>query len=275
MQGWPQGIKKSGEIGLHLFRIYLDNYDELKKVDRSLAEMVAGTPSAWTLAVRQTYETLGLPRHPKKAVMQSVKAEVQGAWVGGELGRAGPKPEKVMRYVKLACEAVIKGKASQRELQVIGGGFVYIAMFRRPLLAGLNAIWRRVVELDNLKATQRASLGPEVEHEIIRFVALTPLAYMDFRTPISEKVTASDASTTGGGLCVSRNVSPYGIAASLASCRGDVISQDEVYRCDPGGVPLRWHWSSPHCSRRPSGASCWVRCCGDFSGWLKAGFPRL
>ena len=110
-----------------------------------------------------------------------------------------------MRYVKLACEAVIKGKASQRELQVIGGGFVYIAMFRRPLLAGLNAIWRRVVELDKFKPTQRASLGPEVEHEIIRFVALTPLAYMDFRTPISEKVTASDASTTGGG-CACRGV---------------------------------------------------------------------
>ena len=212
----------------HLFRVYLDNYDELKKVDRTLADMLAGTPSAWTLAVRQTYETLGLPRHPKKAVTQAVKAEVQGAWVDGEVGKAGPKPEKVMRYVKLACEAVIHGRASQRELQVIGGGFVYIAMFRRPLLAGLNALWRRVVELDKLRPSQRAPLGAEVEHELLRFVALTPLAFMDFRTPVSEKVTASDASTTGGGLCVSRSLSPYGVAASLASCRGDVISQDEV-----------------------------------------------
>ena len=212
----------------HLFRVYLDNYDELKKVDRTLAEMLAGTPSAWTLAVRQTYETLGLPRHPKKAVTQEVRAEVQGAWVDGELGKAGPKKDKVMRYVRLACEAVIQGKASQRELQVIGGGFVYMAMFRRPLLAGLNAIWRRVVELGSLKPTQRAPLGSEVEHELLRFLALIPLAYMDFRTPISEKVTASDASTTGGGLCVSRQLSPYGVAASMASCRGDVISQDEV-----------------------------------------------
>ena len=203
----------------HLFRVYLDNYDELKKVDRKLAEVLAGTPSAWTLAVRQAYETLGLPRHPKKAVTQEVKAEVQGAWVDGDLGRAGPKPDKVMRYVRLACEAVIQGKASQRELQVIGGGFVYIAMFRRPLLAGLNAIWKRVVALSDLKPTQRASLGPEVEHELLRFVALICLAFMDFRTPISEKVTASDASTTGGGLCVSRQLSPYGVAASMASCR--------------------------------------------------------
>ena len=32
----------------HLFRVYLDNYDELKKVDRHLASMIAGTPSVWT-----------------------------------------------------------------------------------------------------------------------------------------------------------------------------------------------------------------------------------
>ena len=51
---------------------------------------------------------------------------------------------------------------------------------------------------------------------------------MDFRTQVSEHVTASDASTTGGGLCVSRELSPYGIAVSLATCRGDVIAQDEV-----------------------------------------------
>ena len=212
----------------HLFRVYLDNYDELKKVDRTLASTIAGTPSAWTLAVRATYESLGLPRHPKKAVTQEARAEVQGAWVDGELGHATPKVDKILRYVRLACEALIAGKASQRELQVIGGGFVYMAMFRRPLLAGLNAIWRRIVELGTGGGRQRATLGCEVAHELLRFIALAPLAYMDFRTQVSEKVTASDASTTGGGLCVSRELSPYGMAASLATCRGDIITQDEV-----------------------------------------------
>lgn len=49
---------------------------------------------------------------------------------------------------------------------------------------------------------------------------------MDFRTSVSEAVTASDASTSGGGLC--KELSPYGIAAAQAQCRGDIISQDEV-----------------------------------------------
>ena len=60
----------------HLYRVYLDNYDELRKVDRRMAETLTGTPSAWTLAVRQTYEDLGLPRHPKKTVTQELRAEV-------------------------------------------------------------------------------------------------------------------------------------------------------------------------------------------------------
>ena len=211
-----------------LFRVYLDNYDELYKVDRKLADTLTGTPSAWTLAVRQTYEDLGLPRRPKKAVTQELRAEVQGAWLDGEAGTATPKGEKVVKYVRLACELLVRKKASQKELQIVGGGFVYIAMFRRPLLAGLNALWRRIVELGEVSHRKREALGDEVELELIRFIALTPLAFMDFRTGISEEVTASDASTTGGGLCVSRELSPYGVAAAQAQCRGDILSQDDV-----------------------------------------------
>ena len=60
----------------HLYRVYLDNYDELQKVDRKTAEALIGRPLAWTLAVRQIYEDLGLPRHPKKTVTQELRAEV-------------------------------------------------------------------------------------------------------------------------------------------------------------------------------------------------------
>ena len=47
----------------------------------------------------------------------------------GSKGTATPKFSKVARYLSLACEVVVQGKASERELQIIGGGFVYIAMF--------------------------------------------------------------------------------------------------------------------------------------------------
>ena len=160
--------------------------------------------------------------------MQELKAEVQGAWVDGELGQASPKLDKVARYARLALEVCVSGEASQRELQVVGGGFVYVAMFRRPLLSGLNSIWRQVTDLGVLAPKVRRPLPPEVALELLRFVALVPLAYMDFRLSTSELVTASDASTTGGGLCVRRGLSPYGDAACQAESRGDAIEPEEL-----------------------------------------------
>ena len=137
-------------------------------------------------------------------------------------------PRLVAKYVRLACELLTRGRASQKELQIVGGGFVYIAMFRRPLLAGLNALRRRVVELGEVSHRKREALGSTVELELLRFIAMVPLAFMDFRAGISDEVTASDASTSGGGLCVSKVLSPYGQAAAHARCRGDILSQEDV-----------------------------------------------
>ena len=67
-----------------LFRVYLDNWDEVRKVDKALCLEVEGKPSVHQLALRQQYSDLELPRHPKKAVESSCVAEVQGALLDGE-----------------------------------------------------------------------------------------------------------------------------------------------------------------------------------------------
>ena len=45
--------------------------------------------------VRDMYDSMGLPRHPKKSVQRALQGEVQGAMLDGEAGFAVPKPEKV------------------------------------------------------------------------------------------------------------------------------------------------------------------------------------
>ena len=49
----------------------------------------------------------------------------------------------------------------------------------------------------------RLRLPWEVKVELSRFIALAPLAQVDFRVPIDGVVTCSDASTQGGGACSS------------------------------------------------------------------------
>ena len=214
----------------NLFRIYLDNFDQLQKIDRKTAHLLAGNPSPLVEQLREYYASSGLPRHPKKSVAQSLGAEVQGAWIDGERGVMYAKPGKVAKYVRLALELVRQGKASQRELQVVGGGFVYVAMFNRPLLSSLNHIWRSIVELNDKSPKQKVWLKREVMVELIRFIGLCPLSFMNFRGGFDSMVTASDASSNGGGIAKSTGLTPYGPAASLSTVRGDIPEELDCYQ---------------------------------------------
>ena len=95
------------------YRIYLDNFDIIRKTDPSTADQVAGKPGLLSLVGRQAYAEANLPRHPKKSTCQQMVAEVQGALVDGKLGVAYPKPAGIGVYVRLALELLRRGAATQ------------------------------------------------------------------------------------------------------------------------------------------------------------------
>ena len=181
--------------------------------------------------LREVYHEMGLPIHPKKSLIQKFQGEVQGAWVDGEKGVIMAKPSKIVKYIGLALELIQRCKASQKELQIVGGGLVYASMFRRPSLCGLNHIWRAIVSLDKKPKGLVVDLKREVVLELARFITLMPLIFINLRAPFDEAVTASDASTSGGGLCVSRGLTPYGQLAAEGVVRG------EQYE-DPGQIQV-------------------------------------
>ena len=195
--------------GNDLYRIYLDNFDEMRKVDVKLAQEIEGQLSPLVTELREVYQEMGLPIHPKKSLAQKFRGEIQGAWVDGEKGFIMAKPSKIVKYIGLALELIRKCKASQKELQIVGGGLVYASMFRRPSLCGLNHIWRAIVSLDGKPRGLVVNLKREVVLELARFITLMPLLFINLRAPFDEAVTASDASTSGGGVCVTRGLTPY------------------------------------------------------------------
>ena len=211
-----------------LFRIYLDNFDELSKVSKDVAALVAGKASSLVLGLRQEYQELGVPRHPKKAVAASMKAEVQGAVVDGEAGIAHPKPEKILKYCELATLLLKAGECSQKQAQVVGGGLVYFTMFRRPLLGALNHLWKFILSFEGYPPVVKFPIPDEVQLELARFVGLVPLAFMDFRSRVSDLVTASDASTTGGGVTMSTGLTPAGCVAAQCKIRGDLVEPVDI-----------------------------------------------
>ena len=146
-------------------------------------------------SLREEYSLLNVPRHPKKAVSSQTVAEVQGAIVDGHAaGIAYPKPDKVLKYCLLTQLMLEQGTATQKEMQVVGGGLVYLAMFRRPLLGSLNSMWSFICSFDPYPPVVKVAIPLDVRAELVRFSGLVPLAFMDFRCRLSGLVTASDAS---------------------------------------------------------------------------------
>ena len=154
---------KPPTVAKEMFRVYLDNWDEVRKIDRSLAAEIEGHPFPAQVALRHRYFEVALPRHPKKAVESCLTAEVQGAFIDGVAGVAYARPSKILKYLGLAWQVVQSGRATQKELQVVSGGLVYICMFRRALLSSMNAIWTHIERLKHEPPVVRLPIPLDVK----------------------------------------------------------------------------------------------------------------
>ena len=207
------------------WRIYLDNLDVLEKTNPALCRVLEGETSPDLAHIIQAYETAGIPLHAKKSVQQATTAEMQGAEIDGVQGLGQPRKEKLGKSVSAVLSLIRRARCSQKEIQVVGGGLVYFAMFRRPLMSCLNFIWGFMQSFEDGGPRVRAIPGA-VLSELLMFISLLPLAHMDFRLNISPTVTASDASLLGGGVCASDQVTSYGEQVAEGSFRGEI--QQEV-----------------------------------------------
>ena len=209
------------------WRIYLDNYDLLERVDKVTGHDLSGSVAAGVLALRQQYEVWDVPRNTKKSVTRAKRAEVQGALVDGELGVAFPKPDKLGKYLAATLKLLSQPRVSQRQMQVVCGGLVYVAMYRRPLLGCLNVVWR-FVESFKQSRHKFQTLPAECRLELLRFLGLFPLAKLNFRLGMHEQVTCSDASTSGGGICCSTALTPRGLMVSEGELRGHRAERSDI-----------------------------------------------
>eukprot|EP00438_Fugacium_kawagutii_P026107 Skav224735 [mRNA] locus=scaffold3343:16799:24817:- [translate_table: standard] len=203
------------------WRVYLDNYDLLERVEKTQMVNSVGSLSPAVLSLRQEYEHWEVPRNAKKSVSRSSCCEVQGASVDGVSGCATPRDVKLCKYFALGMALVQEKVASQKQWQVTCGGLVYFSMFRRNLLGCLNKVWSHVEEFNQSPSAVKPV--PDLcRVEVLRFLGLLPLARLNFRLPMHPMVTCSDASASGGGLCASKGTSAFGAQVALGGLRGEV-----------------------------------------------------
>ena len=88
--------------------VCLDNYDLLEKFSHETLARDATGLAPEVKALQEEYLSLGLPRHPGKAVARQVLAEVQGAVLDGAWGIAYPKEQKWSKYMTIAYQLLKK-----------------------------------------------------------------------------------------------------------------------------------------------------------------------
>ena len=98
-------------------------------------------------------------------------------------------------------------------------------MFRQPLLGGLNRVWTHIEEF-NQGAKGYRTTPLDCKLEVLRFLGMLPLARLDFRLDMHAEITCSDASSTGGGVCVSSAVTDFGKQVAQGKLRGEIAEHN-------------------------------------------------
>ena len=178
--------------------IYLDSFDELRRMDAGLAAVSEGQPSDNHLAFQETCRRLGLPLNEGKKVVAATRGALQGGEVDGRAGTFFLARDKQSQLVGLTAALLEAEKVTEFELRHWTGKVIFGMSFRRPLMSVLEAVFMDIT---------RAEMGPVVlspaaVDEVVAVLAMIPLMSMNLRAVLDDEVVVTDASPSGGGAAV-------------------------------------------------------------------------
>ena len=134
--------------------------------------------------------------------MHEIKpASPVGSVLGGEIqgrsGLVGPKQDRLWR-LRAALKWLGSGpKVIGKQVEVIVGHFVFEALFSR----GVLFVFRAMYTFIHKSYHSRQVLWDPARREALVAVGLLPLVSSDITRPWSGEIIATDASTSGWGIC--------------------------------------------------------------------------
>ena len=193
------------------YHIYLDNFCAGSRVSppdcgeqgsffHQLAE------SAWAEA--------GVVSSEKKRKSAVLQAEELGGYLNGELRTLGVSPERALRLAVVTLHLISRGLLNRKMVQVVAGRWVHCFQFRRACMSFFDHLWKYVGNKPSAKFSFH-----QVRRELFRTVASLPLMHTFLGAAIPGFITASDASSTGGAVGISRALTPEGADFATASAQ--------------------------------------------------------
>lgn len=179
--------------------VYLDSYDELRKVKAGYTAILENKPSERRKSFVNVCKELQLPLNEGKRLVGAVHGLLQGGELDGLEGTFEASHDKKVSILSLACALLGAGEATEFELRHFVGKAIFAMAFRRPTMSLLEHIFVDIGK--SIKG--KIQLNRRTLDEIIMVVAVLPLLKMNLRAQLDREVTVTDASPTGGGGAVS------------------------------------------------------------------------
>ena len=182
------------------FLLYLDSVDQIRPVSQAMAKVLEGTGSEEHQRLTEACDRLGLPRNEAKTLAGALHGSIQGGELRGDEGVFTLQIKKMQLDAALFLWLMTQEKWNPKRTSGIIGRFIFAGAFRRPLLAGFAEIFRHFGQT----ATKVAS--NQCFDEVMGMLGLLPFAFTNIKSPVNPYLHATDASPTGAGSCVARQI---------------------------------------------------------------------
>ena len=200
---WMVGLlKESEEKGKAWWHVYLDNF--------AAGEIVKGgigvEGDRLHILAEDAWEQAGVLSSEKKKKKGVPSVQELGAYIDGDTKTIGPASERIIKLIQGTLWLLGRRHMSKKLVQVIAGRWVHVFQFRRPAMAFLEDVWAFG---SSLRFDQ--GLVGRVRTEFLHCIFAMPLLHTFLGADVTRVITASDASSTGGAVGISRELAPPGV----------------------------------------------------------------
>lgn len=179
----------------------IDDYAILNKVPKSIS-LVGKTVDREDLKLlsqaESAYSSVGLRSSAKKTVRNSKRSVVLGGEIDGVKGAVAAPALRVLVLRKLTLALVKLGYGTKHLIQSLLGCWIFVLLFRRPLLGLLSDVFHEGEDKGQHEVFQ---LSTSAKQEFFLLCVFAPYAFTNLRAKPSSRLFCSDASLEGAGVC--------------------------------------------------------------------------
>lgn len=232
--------------------VYLDNFDEITILKRVADELEKeGEMTENHKRFIQVCDEEGLPRNLGKQLIRAMTGAMQGGEFEGERGVLKLGNDKFKSFVKMTLGLLGSSRWTEFGLRHWTGKAAFCCAFRRVLFSLLGEVFPAIQQA----TLQDISPPTAVVDEVMCFMVAAVQAETHLRCPLSEVISCTDASPTGGASAVATK-----FKSGVVKVPASVVEEPECGECHTSFAD--WPRSGKYpCSRGCGVRLCSVACC--------------